>query len=158
MNPQGTDLLSQLRDIHSAPPAPWWPPAPGWWVLSIVVLVLVVFVVSRALAAWRRRREHQRLYRWLEALEDRHDPGHMPQAFLAGVNRLMKWVALRAFPSEPIAALQGEAWTTFLRQRIGQAEEVAHLDALSAGPYQPVPEFDAAAMVRLARLWIRRHG
>jgi hypothetical protein len=98
------------------------------------------------------------MLRWVEEVERNIDPKAAPQAFLAAVNRIFKLVALNAFPDRSCARLQGEAWTGFLRQELGNSGDMDSLAALAAGPYQPAPEFDAVAVSNLARQWIRRHG
>ena len=45
MNADGSALLAQLQDIHSAGQPLWWPPAPGWWVLAVVVLLIIALLV-----------------------------------------------------------------------------------------------------------------
>jgi hypothetical protein len=158
VNPQGADLLSQLRDIHAAPAAPWWPPAPGWWFLSAVFFVLVIIGLRRALVAWQRARRRKEIMGWVDTLEREVDPVTAPQAFLSGMNRVFKLVALSAFPEQPCAQLQGEDWAGFIRARIGQTSDLGQLQVLSAGPYEPAPEFDPQAIGRLVRQWIRQHG
>lgn len=95
---------------------------------------------------------------WVEAIEQDIDPATAPQDFLAGINRVFKLVALSAFPDQHCAHLQGDHWARFLRERIGDSADLDQLEVLANGPYRPVPRFDAAAMNRLARQWIRRHG
>ena len=83
MNPDTAQLLEQLRDIHGAPPAPWWPPAPGWWLLAALALALMFWLGRRLLAARRLRQRRQRLLDYLELLPRTLDPQTQPQAFLA---------------------------------------------------------------------------
>ncbi len=158
MNPQGADLLSQLRDIHASPAAPWWPPAPGWWILAALLFILLIMVLRRARLAWRRTQRRREMLGWVESLEREVDPDSAPQEFLSGMNRVFKLVALSAFPDQQCAHLQGEDWARFIRARIGETSDQGELQVLSAGPYQPVPAFDSRAIGRLARQWIRQHG
>lgn len=155
MNPDtGVDLLSQLRDIHGAPEAPFWPPAPGWWVLAVLVLLTVAWALRGVVRRWRIRRRRKTLLVRLEALRKRHDPTREPQAWLAALNRLLKAIAMRAMPEAGPASLQGEDWVAFLG-RDGQRD---CFDALASGPYEPAPHFDDRAVESAAREWIRRHG
>lgn len=158
MNPDGAQLLSQLRDIHGAAAPGWWPPAPGWWLLAALAL-LGLFLLGRAgarkLAARRRRRA------WLRALEqvDRQwDPRSQPHQYLAGLNRLFRAVALKAFPDSACGRLQGEEWVAFLRGLLPEEAAAESLVALARGPYEPLPEFDATALREQARAWVMRYG
>ena len=155
MNP---DLLSQLRDIHTAPPVPWWPPAPGWWVLAGVLLLSLVWLGRRGVARYRDRQRRKQMLAWVDHLNSAVDAQHEPQVWLATLNRIFKLVALRAFPHEHCAVLAGQAWVDFLVSQIGKPEAAGTLAALATGPYDPAPRFDAEKLSELTRLWIRRHG
>jgi hypothetical protein len=158
MNPETADLLSQLRDIHSAPPVPWWPPAPGWWILAALLLV-VLFLLLKRIRVYLRARARRRAYLdYLEKLVTTIDPASQPQTYLASVNRVLKKVALSAFPADDTAGLKGAEWVDFLRRGLGQEAPVSGLDALVTGPYEPTPSFDAESLTVAARHWIKRHG
>jgi hypothetical protein len=158
MQAQPSPLLEQLKDIHGAAEPPLWPPAPGWWLLAAVVLAVLLLLsrlLGRRLAVRRRKRA------WLAELEQLRgevDPEARPQDFLAGINRLFRAVAVRAFPGTACARLQGEEWVSFLHSLLPDGEERGHLSALAAGPYQPMPEFDADSLVDSARDWVTRYG
>lgn len=155
MNPDDSaQLLAQLRDIHGAPEAPFWPPAPGWWVLAFLLLLAALWGARRFWLAWRVRRRRRTLLTHLEGLRERHDPEREPQAWLAAVNRLLKATALRAPSGGAAAALAGTDWSAYL----SGTDDPGAFEILAAGPYQPHPEFDADALERAAVAWIRRHG
>lgn len=158
MNPQAPDLLAQLRDIHAAPPSPWWPPAPGWWVLAALLLLALAWGVWRYLRARRRRLRRQRLLDHLDLLASTLDPRHEPRAFIAAVNGLLKLVALRAFPDRDCAPMQGSAWVAFLGEGLPDAGTTPAFEALAEGPYRPDPRFDPETLTSAARQWIRLHG
>lgn len=156
MNPDASaELLSQLRDIQAAPPAPFWPPAPGWWVLAILVLLLLAWLARRAWRGWRVKQRRGALLAHLRNIRASYDPVDAPQRYLSSVNRLLKVAAMRAFPDETPGALQGEDWVAFLAAK--QAQPNA-FEALVCGPYQPQPEFDAGALEAAASEWLSRHG
>lgn len=158
MNPDDAQLLAQLRDIHGAADPGWWPPAPGWWLLTLLLLLLLAAAlraVTRKLAVRRRRR------RWLIALRELErdcDPAEQPREYLAGLNRLFRAVALRAFPDTACARLEGEDWVTFLRSLSPLPAGTDSLAALARGPYEPTPRYDAAALREQARAWVKRYG
>lgn len=158
MNPQGTDLLSQLRDIHGAPDAPWWPPAPGWWVLAILVAIGLFLVARKLLNQHRIRQRRQQLIRFLEKVERNIDPAEQPQEYLSSLNRVLKIVALRAFPDSHCALMQGQEWTDFLQIKLEKDEAGDELVILADGPYQPDPGFDAKSLYGFTYRWIKQYG
>jgi hypothetical protein len=152
------DLLSQLRDIHSAPPLGWWPPAPGWWVIALLVLVVLAWTGRRLLAAYRVRMRRKQMLVWVDHLNESINPQREPQAYLSTLNRIFKLVALRAFPDQHCAALAGQDWTNFLRGKMKLSKSSDSLSVLASGPYDPAPQFDPVILSELTRNWIRQHG
>lgn len=161
LDPAVQQMLNELRDIHGAAEPGWWPPAPGWWALAALAL-LVVFLAARwAVRRWRQHRRRQRYLAALARIEHTIDPAERPREFLAEVNRLLRAVALRAFPRAEVARLQGDEWVEFVRSQLPQPVPAgldAELNSLAAGPWQPQPVFDAEALRAAARSWVRRHG
>jgi hypothetical protein len=155
MNP---DLASQLRDIHGAPPAPWWPPAPGWWLLAFLLLVLLFYAGRRLLQRYRVRQRRRQMLGWVDHLNANVDPQRDPQAYLSTLNRIFKLVALRAFPGQHCAVMSGRAWADFVVDKMAGEASSKALGVLAAGPYDPSPQFDPAIMSELTRDWIRRYG
>lgn len=154
----GQDLLAGLRDIHSASEPGWWPPAPGWWVLAVLTALAVFFAVRWLGRRWSERKRRRAYLAALERIEREVDAVRDPAAFLAAINRLFRAVALRAFPRSRSARLQGREWVAFVREHLPTGADGDALDALAAGPYQPNPDFDAAALRAAAETWVRRHG
>lgn len=158
MSGEHANPLEQLADIHAAAEPGLWPPAPGWWVLAALALLLLFLLfrqVAGRLAAKRRRKAWMTV---LEAIGRQHDPQGQPHDYLAAVNRLFRAVALRAFPDTACARLEGSEWVAFLTGLMPEGKPVEALAALSRGPYEPAPEFDAEALQRLAATWVNRYG
>ena len=155
MNP---DLLSQLRDIHASAPVSWWPPAPGWWVLALLVLALLGWLGRRMLARLRVHQRRKQMLGWVEHLNASIDPRRDPQAYLSTLNRIFKLVAMRAFPAQQCAALNGQDWVDFLIENMKKSSSAESLGVLANGPYDPAPEFDPELMSELTRYWIRQNG
>ena len=155
MNP---DLLSQLRDIHTAAPVGWWPPAPGWWVLALLLLVLLGWLGRRVLARYRVHQRRKQMLGWVDHLNANIDPQRDPQAYLSTLNRIFKLVALRAFPDQHCAVLSGQEWVDFLIEKTKKMQSAESLGVLAAGPYDPAPKFDPDQLSELSRYWIRQHG
>ena len=155
MNP---DLVSQLRDIHAAPAAPWWPPAPGWWLLALLLLFVLNWLVRRLIARYRVHQRRKQMLGWVDHLNASIDPKLHPQAYLSTLNRIFKLVALRAFPGQHCAALAGQNWADFLTEKMQGSNSAESLNVLALGPYNPAPRFDPEIMSELTRYWIRQHG
>ena len=158
MNADGSALLAQLQDIHSAGQPLWWPPAPGWWVLALILLLVLAFVL-RKWVGWLS--VHRRRKAWLCALEDlnrQYDPVQQPHEYLAGLNRLFRAVAVKAFPGTACARLQGEEWVAFIASLMPEKHSADKLGALASGPYEPLPHFEAAALNASASTWVNLYG
>jgi len=155
MNP---DLMAQLRDIHSAPPVPWWPPAPGWWVVALLILAVLLWFGRQLLARYRVHQRRQQMLGWIDHLNATIDPQKDPQAYLSTLNRVFKVVALRAFPEQQCAGMAGEEWTDFLQRNLNAKQFEEALSVLASGPYNPTPQFDSGIVSELARAWIKQHG
>ena len=158
MNAEDNPLLAQLADIHGAAQPGWWPPAPGWWVLGLILLLLLALVLRKVLARLAVRRRRRAWIGALDVLKLEHDPAEQPREYLAGLNRLFRAVALRAFPGTACARLQGEEWVAFIHSLLPERTADDSLLALAAGPYQPEPRFDAAALDERARTWVTLYG
>jgi hypothetical protein len=158
MNTDQSQLLAQLQDIHAAGSPHWWPPAIGWWVLALVLLFLTVVAIrflKLKLAARKRRREWLRA---LDAIGRELDPERDAHQYLAGLNRLFRAVALKAFPGTGCAGLQGEEWVIFINSLLPEDTADSSLSALARGPYEFAPNFDARSLDQHARTWVRLYG
>jgi hypothetical protein len=158
MNSDPSQLLDQLQDIHAAGSPLWWPPAIGWWVLALAALLLLAVAIrflKRKLAARKRRHEWLRA---LDAISQELDPQRDAHQYLAGLNRLFRAVALKAFPGTGCAGLQGEEWVIFISSLLPENTDDSSLSALARGPYEPVPHFDVQALYEHARTWVRLYG
>jgi len=158
MNADSSALLAQLQDIHSAGQPGWWPPAPGWWVLAIMLLLLCAFLLRKLLRWWSVRRRRKAWLLSLEELNREFDPLQQPHEFLAGLNRLFRAVAVKAFPGTACARLQGEEWVAFIASLMPEQHASDSLAALASGPYEPAPRFEASTLNASAGTWVRLYG
>jgi len=161
----GTDPLSQLADIHLPEPIGFWPPALGWWLLLIIICAATYFVGKRLFAAWRQRRICSFAIRELDKCLANYNelvktsPGEQVDAvklnFVNELNAVLRRVALKHFPLEPLASLSGPAWIAFLRSH-GNAslldEQLA--GTLSQGRFAKQWEVDDQALYSMAHQWI----
>ena len=151
-------LLAQLQDIHSAGQPGWWPPAPGWWILAIILLLVLAFVLRKIMSWLSVRRRRKAWLRALEELNREYDPAQQPHEYLAGLNRLFRAVAVKAFPGTACARLQGEEWVAFIVSLMPEQHVADKLGALASGPYEPLPSFEASALNASARTWVNLYG
>jgi hypothetical protein len=145
----GNDPLADLRPLHTPAPIDWWPPAPGWWLLLALLLSL-----GAALWWYRRRTALRRAaLNELQRLERNVADDHQLSAAL---NLLLRRVALARFPRRQVAALSGEEWLRFLD---AQARVTGFVSGpgrvLATAPFAPSCELERAAVLELARRWIR---
>ena len=151
--PGGEEL--PLRDIHTPPPPELWPPAPGWWILVGLVSILLALGSVWLLRRYRNARRRRGILDELALLEGRQ----AGPALAAEISSLLKRVALVRFPRAQVAALTGRAWLELLDREGGGgrfAEGPGRV--LAEGPYAPDADFDAAALLDLARDWIKRNA
>lgn len=161
----GTDPLSQLADIHLPEPVGFWPPAPGWWILLVILCVLAYVVGKRLFAAWRQRRicafAIAELDKCLVTYQSNMKSAPAEQAdavklnFVNELNAVLRRVALKHFPHEPLASLNGPDWIAFLRSH-GDASllDDALASTLSQGRFAKQWEVDDQGLYRMAHQWI----
>jgi hypothetical protein len=125
--------------------------------LAVLAAGLMIFLARRLARRRARQRRRKEMLAYLDALAERNIRERDPVGFLASVNALLKRVVLEAFPEEPCARLQGEAWVRFLSTH-ADAGLTGTWTALAEGPYRRTVEFDAAALHQAARSFIRSHG
>lgn len=152
------DMLSQLRDIHGAPPASWWPLAPGWWLLGLVVVVLSVLLIRFLIRWYKVRQRRKQMLGWVDFLNAIVDPANEPQAYLGMLNRIFKLVAIKAYPEQNCASMAGREWAEFMINKMTGEASAESLNVLASGPYDPAPKFDANVISNLSRVWIKKHG
>lgn len=158
MNAEGSQLIEQLQDIHSAGQPGWWPPAPGWWVLALVLLLLLAFMLRKVINWLLVRRRRKGWLHALEQLNSKYDPSQQPQDYLAGLNLMFRAVAVKAFPGTACGRLQGREWVNFIKSLMPEQQSGESLDALASGPYEPTPTFNVSKLNEHARTWVKLYG
>jgi Domain of unknown function (DUF4381) len=152
----GNYALGDFVEVVAPGPVSWWPQTVGWLCLG---LLLAVFA---SLFAWRKLRHwHANRYRREAALEIRKlAAGEHTEPLLAELNRLLKRVALAAYPRDEVAMLSGLPWAEFLsRQCDIPSFDDSQLELLASGGYRQL-EIDgelASELMDAAMLWIESH-
>jgi Ca-activated chloride channel family protein len=150
-----SELLDRMADIQEPVPVSWTPQTAGWIWLG-VVLVIVVAVVIWLLVRRRRANAYRRVAR--AALDDIGAAETVGPVFAAQVSELLRRTALAVYPRSEVASLYGAEWLGFLdRCYGGDGFSAGAGRALSTAIYDPRAAVDRAALLRLAREWVRRH-
>ncbi len=155
---QQADPLARLRDIHQPGMIETWPPAPGWWILAGLALVALIALVTWLFLHWRRNRYRREALKELAALEGHWQANGDDAAYLQALQKLLKRVALTAFPREQVASLTGEAWLQFLDNSTNSHDfSIGEAEALIDGNYRPDISIDVPALQIIAARWINDH-
>jgi hypothetical protein len=144
-----------LRDIHLPEAVSWWPPGLGWWLLP-PLLGALLWVVWRLGRYWRLRRRAGALrraaLRELDAVEADYRASGDARLALAAISVLLKRFALSIAPRSQVAALTGQRWLQWLRQRCDAPVFAGPATtALLEQPYQPDPQLDVTVLLAECR-------
>jgi hypothetical protein len=157
MNPVTSQALP-LRDIHLPPAPEFWPPAPGWWVLAVLLLVALLAAIVYGLRLLRLHRHRRNVLAALEELGEGESTESRGAPLAAAVSALLKRVALARFPRKEVASLTGNAWLAFLDRTGGGGGFVSGPGrVLAIAAYTPDAVVDGAALIDLAKDWVRRN-
>jgi len=134
-------------------------------VLLIILCALVYFVGKRLIAAWQLRRSCSFAIRELDKCLARFQEAATSAPvektdtvkldFVNELNAVLRRVALKHFPQEPLASLSGPAWIAFLRSH-GDASLLDDklASTLSQGRFAKQWEVDDKGLYRMAHQWI----
>ena len=153
------DPLAALRDVHTPPFPELWPPAPGWWALALLMLAAFIMLVWWGYRRYRVVHRRRRVLATFDQLGERDLVKSNPAQFAAEVSSLLKRVALERFPRANVAKLNGVEWLEFLDNTGGDGRfNGGPGRVLAVGPYAPYADVDAAALLGLAKDWVRRNN
>lgn len=143
-------VLAQLSDIETPPPAGLWPPAPGWWLLAVLLLLILIL---GSVLIWRRHQRHaprREALAQLAALSSEPDRTD----WYAALNRLLKQTAVTLYPTDNPLTLTGNQWRDFLARTSDVPGD--DWEKLIRASYQPASGTSPVEASRLAERWIRR--
>ena len=139
--------LENLHDIvEPEATSLWWPLATGWWVVIAIALVACVFATWRVLNL-RRKNAYRRAA--LAELEDGNT---------AGLQTLLKRVALTAYPRAEVAGLAGDDWIAFLNRAAPGCFDNAAANELLSLSYASRSDGESSdSLTDACRRWIASH-
>lgn len=155
MPPEAQQLLQEMHGIIVPAAVGWWPPAPGWWMLATLLLAAVI-ALAVALHKWRQRNAYK--HAALTMLDELR--GYADEDLANETNRLLKRVALVAFPAERalINQLFGDAWVAWLNQSSGKSLFTGNCaEALAHGTYRSALPCSREELLACTRRWLVDH-
>lgn len=138
--------LDRLHDLALPPEIGPWPLAPGWWIVIALLLIAGAWVARRVVVARRRSAYRREALRELDRARTAID-----------ASVVLRRCALVVAPRDAVAALVGDAWTDWLRERAPVAMPRAVRDAFAADVYRMDAANDDDACLAYARAWVRAH-
>ena len=128
----------------------------GRTLLAVGFLLFVGLVTWLALRRYQRNAYRRQALARLEALQSEYRSAGDLGSYAAGINALLKSVALVAYPRRTVAPSNGDAWLEFLHAHIPGGESFDP-EFVSAAYRKTCPDLDADRLYRAAQNWIRRH-
>lgn len=152
----GGDPMAALQPLREPTAVANWPPAPGWWLLAALLLAATSLLCWLWLRRYRRDRYRRQGLVALAAIERDYSRGGDPLDCATAVNRLLKTIALKAYPRTCVASLHGDDWLAFLQARgpAAGAFEPGFGDLHYRPPGQSIC---VQTLLRQTRVWIRCH-
>lgn len=152
----GNYALGDFVELVAPESVSWLPQTAGWvWLGAAALAWLAHYGWLKARLWYRNRYRREALVR-LEALSRNPES----QDLLPELNKLLKLVAVTAYPREKVARLSGQPWAEFLKLECpSTAFSEPQLELLTIGSYREV-EIDPTTvsnLLRAGQLWIREH-
>ncbi|HEY3326507.1 MAG TPA: DUF4381 domain-containing protein [Novimethylophilus sp.] len=148
--------LSALRDIHLPPP----PLLASPWLMAIVIVMAIAPAIAACWVAYRtlRRRRLRAALRELARLETTYSRDGDTTRLVSGLSQLLRRHALACFPQPAVGGLSGSDWLRFLDNTGGGGKFASGVGtALASRPYRSHGAVDEAALIALARRWLKEN-
>ena len=150
--------LEQLRPNHLPTPVGIWPLAPGWWVVGGVTLAVILLIAYIIISRRRKRRYRRQALSALHKVVKAYKTHGNKRQYAHDCNRLLKKVALVAYPRQDIASLNGHQWQAFLAASSGNTLfSEAEGAALGSDRFKPDHELNVDQLQTLTISWIKHH-
>jgi hypothetical protein len=142
---QDPGSLSNLRDIATPPPVPWWPLAPGCYVVITLAAVALLFFAIRGWRRWKANAYRREALRVLQAASASTE-----------IATILKRTALAAYPRTEVASLTGDAWCDWLEKSAPGPISPSARESLARSVFARA-DIDLEEMRRYAFAWIKGH-
>lgn len=152
-NPQQSQLLEQLRDIHLPEGVNWWPLAIGWWVALVIIIAMIVLLIIKAVMQQRRKRFARYALIELEGVKQNDSNDWLMQT-----QQIMRRASLCYFPKSQVAVMDSKHWVILLYQTGSDIWSQQSLQLLDEGVYRNPDSIDSAhkeQFLEEASLWLR---
>lgn len=150
-NPEQSQLLEQLRDVHNPDAISWWPLAPGWWIIIALVILIGTLLIIRVYLKKRHHRFARSAVNELKQLQLESEP-----RWLAKSQNIMRRASLCYISSPEVSRMNQAQWIAFL-QSTGQGslskETLQKLKDLPFQPAQATEHLDKEAMLNEFTQW-----
>ena len=151
-------ILAQLRPNQLPEAIGYWPPAIGWWLLAGCLLTGILLTSYFTLRYRRKNRYRRQGLKLAQQLYKSYETHGNRRQYAHDCNRLLKKLALHAFPRQDIARLNGKDWLDFLYRSSGNTQfQQAAAAALGSGRFNPDQEPDVRQLYPLTISWIKKH-
>ncbi len=125
--------LTPLKNIQLQTEPAFFPPAIGWWLILITVFIFIVGSVIWFYLYYTSPKQYS-----LRLLKNLYEQSLTPIEFGIEISKLLKRVALFAFPKEDIASLSGKDWKLFLMTHAPGSLNAQQAEFISEVAYLPV--------------------
>jgi len=159
----GNYAVQNLEGLIAPDSVSWLPTTGGWKLLGAIALLAFVRWLHRRWRQWLVNRYRAEALRQLDTIVRNPEPDD--EAILARaqqINRLLKAVALQAFPRREVAALSGAQWCNWLQHSspVTPFSENS-LEFLAQGQYRQQCVMSVDGLHDFAgesARWIEQHG
>lgn len=146
--------LSPLRNIHLQTEPNFFPPAIGWWIVFLVLFVAFIFLIIITYVYYRSPKQYS-----LRLLKNIYMQNLNPIEYGIELSKLLKRVALIAFPNEAIASLSDKEWKLFLMTHAPGSLNEQQAEFLSVVTYLPIQKavaINQETLYTAVQEWIKR--
>ena len=149
-----SQLLAQLKDVHSPQSIGSWPPAIGWILLSIIAVVCLTALLWFTFRWYKNNAWRRAALKEFKRLKPVYQQAPSPQG-LATINALLKRCTASLQHDNSLLATHGKIWADILRKPEGLLQK-QDIELLCYSHYQAeCLNLDENALVRIEK-WIKR--